>query len=113
MYARRVQRKKNVLSTSFRSEAQATDSTWSGCHAKRAATSKDGQNLPVRALSKRSSRTELAVCKRRFVKRKPRGFIPYTWLSSMNEIHVNGCQLQKYPVVNAHPIPRQVRPEAT
>src|SRR5262249_32294168 len=104
---------KNVLSTSFRSDTQATDSTWSGRHAKSPATSADGQSFCVIPLRKRNSRTELAVCKSRLVKRNPPGFNPYTCLSRMTEIDVNGCQLQQYPVVNAHPTPRQVKPDAT
>src|SRR4051794_7676076 len=37
-YAQRVSMKKKALRTSLRSEAQATDSTWTGCKANRAAT---------------------------------------------------------------------------
>jgi hypothetical protein len=39
--------KNNALSTSFRSDTQATDSTWSGCTAKKAATRALAHSAPV------------------------------------------------------------------
>jgi hypothetical protein len=42
-YASKVKKQKNALSTSFRSATQATDSTWSGCQANKAATITLGQ----------------------------------------------------------------------
>ena len=53
--ASRVSMKKNVLSTSFRSETQATDSTCNGMQAKSAATKALRQNAPVRRLSSPNS----------------------------------------------------------
>src|SRR2546425_10261879 len=43
-YAQSVNKKKNPLKTSFRSEIQATDSTLNGCQANSAATNKLRQN---------------------------------------------------------------------
>src|SRR5260370_32788361 len=67
-YASNVTNPKNVESTSFRSDTQATDSTWIGCKPKRAATKAPRQTAPVMRRSTRKSREVLAACNRRFVK---------------------------------------------
>ena len=61
-YARNVSIRKNVLSTSFRSETQATDSTCSGCSANRAATRALRHRAPVIRKSIRSRTTALPAC---------------------------------------------------
>ena len=50
-----VRRKKKVLRTSFRSEIQATDSTWSGCTANSAATTRLGHSAAVQRRSRANS----------------------------------------------------------
>src|SRR5215831_2815806 len=60
-YAPRVNRKKRVLSRFFRSATHATDSTLSGCSAKRLATSRLLQVAPVARRSSRNKRTALAM----------------------------------------------------
>src|SRR5215470_378664 len=60
-YAMRVSKKKNVLRTSFRSAAQATDSTRSGCQANRAATLALHQILRVSPLNSKNSSAALAL----------------------------------------------------
>src|SRR6266700_1399823 len=62
-YAHSVSMKKNPLSTSLRSEIQATDSTLSGWSAKMAATKALRHMLPVMILSTKNRSTTLRVCK--------------------------------------------------
>src|SRR5438445_13810050 len=57
-YAQSVSMKNNALSTSLRSDAQATDSTYNGCHEKSAATNALRHNSPVIPRSTRKTRTE-------------------------------------------------------
>src|ERR1035441_993243 len=66
-YAQMERRPKKVLRTSLRSETQATDSTWMGCRAKRAATKALRQYAPVICLRRPKSSSELRVWKRRLV----------------------------------------------
>src|SRR6266853_1391719 len=54
-YAPSASRKNNVLSTSLRSDAQATDSTCSGCQANKAAATALRHRAPVSRVNNRKS----------------------------------------------------------
>ena len=54
-----------MLSTFFRSAAQATDSTLIGCKANNALTTKLGQASPVARRKSKNSSTALAACNKR------------------------------------------------
>jgi len=56
-----------VLRVSFRSEAQATDSTCNGCRAKRAAMNALGPMRPVISFSDQNSNKVFAMWSSRFV----------------------------------------------
>ena len=58
-YANIVSSQNRVLKTSFRSEIQATDSTWAGCTAKRAATMRLCHSAPVIRRNTKNTRMEL------------------------------------------------------
>ena len=105
--------KKNVLSTSLRSATQATDSTWRGWTANRAATKALRQTAPVMRRSRKKSRSVLARWNSRLVRWWPTGFKPKSWTSSMWESHVTGCQLLAWPARNAQVIFSQVNPVRT
>src|SRR6185437_4296302 len=112
-YASKVSRPKKVLSTSFRSESHATDSTCTGCSANKAATNAAGQSLRVILQSSKKSRTALAAWKRTLTKCCGPGSPPNRLASIMCEIQVSGCQLLPCQVVKAHLIPAAVRPAFT
>ena len=59
--------RKSVLSTSFRSDTHATDSTCRGCQAKIAAANPLRQVAPVILFKIRKSSNALAACRNRFV----------------------------------------------
>src|SRR5438874_10350569 len=67
-YAISVSIKKNVLSTSFLSAAQATDSTCSGWSANRPATKALRHSAPVSRRSRRNSNTAFAVWNSKLVR---------------------------------------------
>ena len=92
-YASSVSMKNKVLNTSFRSATHATDSTWSGCNAKKAATRKLRPCAPVTRLSQRKSKPLLAACRSKFTQCGPAAPLPNSVTSSMCETQVSGCQL--------------------
>ena len=104
---------KKALNTSLRSAAHATDSTWSGCQANKAATIALRHRAPVSCLNQRNNSKVLATWKSRLVTWWPPGFKPNNWQSSMCEIHVSGCQLAAYPLWKAQPSPAHVNPLLT
>ena len=55
-----------MLSTFFRSAAQATDSTFTGCSANSPATIRLGQVNPVALSSSKNNKTALPACSRTF-----------------------------------------------
>jgi hypothetical protein len=61
--------KKTPESTSLREAAQATDSTWTGCSAKIAATAALSQSLCVKRSSAKKSSTQASACKARLPSR--------------------------------------------
>ena len=71
-----VSSQKKALRTSFRSATQATDSTWRGWMAKRAATIKLGHSALVQESSNRNKSKVLAMWKKRFIRWCPAGATP-------------------------------------
>ena len=71
--------KKTPDSASLRSDAQATDSTWSGCNAKTAATKPLCHGARV-IRTNAANRSRLpSTCNARFVAWYPRGSRPWSW----------------------------------
>ena len=66
LYAYRASKKNSMLSTFFRSAAHATDSTFIGCSANKAATIKLRQLNPVALWSSRKRMTAFAACSNTF-----------------------------------------------
>src|SRR5206468_2950224 len=100
-YAQRVNMKNKVLSTSLRSEIQATDSTCNGCRPNNAATSALRQVAPVIFLSSANSSEVLARCSARFTRCKASGLGPQSWQSNISDSQVMGCQLPARVLVHA------------
>ena len=61
-----MNKKKNMLSTFFRSAAHATDSTFTGWRANNAATMKLGQVNPVALSNSRNNKIAFTACNRTF-----------------------------------------------
>jgi hypothetical protein len=102
-----------VLRTSFLSATHATDSTWSGCTAKSAATRALRHKAPViREKSRNKSKTP-TTWSTRFVVWYTPGDEPPRLASSWSDSQVNGCQLAWDVVVNAQTTPSRVRPART
>ncbi len=99
--------------TSFRSATHATDSTWVGWTAKRAATKALRQVAPVIRRKTRNTSTAFAAWNSTFTTWWAPGFTPKSSTSSMCESQVSGCQLETWSVVKAQVTPCQVRPACT
>src|SRR5580704_2405971 len=112
-YAHTVSIQNSVLRTSFRSDTQATDSTWSGCAANSAATNALGPSRPVIAWSRPNRSSVFTMCSSRLVTWWGPALMPYICTSSMWDHQVSGCQLEAYPLVHAHLTPDPVRPPET
>ena len=112
-HARRVRSQNRVLSTSFRSAIQATDSTCSGWTADSAATNAGRQTAPViRTRSRKSSRT-FTACSRRLVRWCRPASSPNNRTSSKWDSHVTGCQFAASKVPNAQAAVSVLRPLRT
>lgn len=59
---------KNMLKTSFLSEAQATDSTRRGCRAKNAAAKADGHRWFVVLYKNRNNKMTVPICNKRLTR---------------------------------------------
>ena len=68
-----------MLSTFFRSATHATDSTFSGCTANNAATSRLGPTRFVTHASSRNSTTAFSACSNTLSKWWPIGFSANSW----------------------------------
>jgi len=86
-----VRSQKKALRRFFRSATHATDSTWRGWKAKRAATRALRQMVPVVFFSRVNKSRVLAMWSRRFVKWWKIGSRPKSWQSRMWLREVNGC----------------------
>src|SRR5258705_6411638 len=104
---------KSPLSTSLRSEIQATDSTWSGWSANTAATKAERQKAPVIETNKRKVIAAVAAWIAALTRWWPPGSTPNSWQSSMWESQVRGCQFAAREVVKAQMTPSRVRPAWT
>jgi len=106
----------------LRSATQATDSTWSGCTAKSAATNALLHAAPVSRTRRRKRSTVLATWRRRFVAWKPGALFakgcasfpsPWSSASSIRDIHVSGCQFAWSVAVRDHDSPPPSKPWRT
>jgi hypothetical protein len=78
-----VRNQKKALSTSLRSATQATDSTCSGCSAKRNATSALGQRAAVMRRNTANSSKALSACSQTLVRWCHPLSMPKNWESAM------------------------------
>src|SRR6185437_15880181 len=93
---------KNVLSTSFRSESHATDSTCNGCNANNAATNAAAHIFSVIRINSRNNTSAFAACSQTLTRCCLPASESNRLASSICESHVSGCQLLACHVVNAH-----------
>jgi hypothetical protein len=111
--ARIASSQKSVESTSLRSVTHATDSTWSGCRAKTAATNALGHTSPVARRSATYTSAAFAACSAALTAWCPAAEAPNSWQSTISESHVSGIQKPRCVAPNAHAIPARVSPART
>src|SRR5262249_42884225 len=104
---------KNALSVSLRSAIQATDSTWRGCRANRAATTALRHGALVMRCNNTKRRSVLATWNATFIRWCQPAWRPNNWQSNMNDHQTIGCQKSYQEVVRPHQKPGNVSPART